>query len=126
VVSVRATECSPAAALDGVGVERQHWEAEAVAEGGLYFPVLERQGVQERESVQPSRGEAACAAEDAGAIVTPRTRASVRGEEGIKADLGCMPRVGVLRFGDLSQALGVHLTKLRLPQVACALVQGFH
>jgi hypothetical protein len=52
VVCVRATECSPAVALDGWGVERQHCKAEAVAEGALYFPVLERQGVQERESVQ--------------------------------------------------------------------------
>jgi hypothetical protein len=75
VVGVRATECSPAAALDGRGVERQHWEAEAVAEGGLYFPVLERQRVQERESVQPSRGRAARASEDAGVIAFTLIRA---------------------------------------------------
>jgi hypothetical protein len=39
------SEGRSAAALDGRGVERQHWEIAAVAEGGLYSPVLERQGV---------------------------------------------------------------------------------
>jgi hypothetical protein len=80
-----------------------HWEAEAVVEGGLYFPVLERQGVQERESFQPRRGRAACAADVAIAIAFARIRAGViGGKEGIKADLGCMPRVGTLCFGDVS------------------------
>jgi hypothetical protein len=36
MVGVRAPECSPAAALRSRGVERQHWEAEAMAEGSLY------------------------------------------------------------------------------------------
>jgi hypothetical protein len=31
-----------------------YMEAEAVVEGGLYFPVLERQGGQERESFRSS------------------------------------------------------------------------
>jgi hypothetical protein len=39
MVGVRAPECSPAAALHSRGVERQHWEAEAMAEGSLYFDV---------------------------------------------------------------------------------------
>jgi hypothetical protein len=57
-----------------------------MAEGSLYFSVLEFQGVQERESVQPSRGRAACAAEEAGAIAFARLRAgSMRGEEGVEA-----------------------------------------
>jgi hypothetical protein len=111
MVSVRAAECSPAAALDGWGVERQHWETEAMSEGGLYFPVLERQGAQERESVQPSQGRVACVAEEASTIAFARTRAGViGGEEGIKADLGCMSRVGALCFGDVSQPVGVDLT----------------
>jgi hypothetical protein len=77
-----------------------------VAEGGLYFPVLERQRVQERESVQASQSRAARAAEVAGAIAFARIRAGVTGgEEGFKADIGCMPRVGALRFSDVSQAL---------------------
>jgi hypothetical protein len=82
-----------------------------MAEGGLYFSVLERQGMQERESVQPSRGRAARAAEEAGAIAFARLRAGViRGEEGIEAELGCMPRVGAVCFRDVSQAVGVNLT----------------
>jgi hypothetical protein len=94
--------------MDTRGVERQHREAKAVAEGGLYFPVLERQGV--RESVQPSRGQPACAAEEASVIAFARIRAGVReGEQGIIADLGCMPRVGTLCFGDVSQAVRVDL-----------------
>jgi hypothetical protein len=92
-------------------MERQHWEAEAVTEGGWYFPVLERQGEQERESVRPSRGRAACAPEEASAIAFAGIRAGViGGQEGIKADLGCMPRVGALCFGDVSQAVGADLT----------------
>jgi hypothetical protein len=67
--------------LDGRDVERQHWESEAVAEGGLYFPVLERQRVQERESVQASQSRAARAAEEAGAIAFARIRAGVTGGE---------------------------------------------
>jgi hypothetical protein len=111
MVGVHAPECSPAAALHSRGVERQHWEAEAMAEGSLYFSALECQGVQERESVQPSRGRAACAAEEAGAIAFARLRAGVtRGEEGVKAKLGNVPRVGALRFRDVSQAVGVNLT----------------
>jgi hypothetical protein len=66
-----------------------------MAEGSLYFSVLECQGVQERESVQPSRGRAACAAEEAGAITFARLRAGViRGEEGVEAELGNVPREG--------------------------------
>jgi hypothetical protein len=77
----------------------------------LYFSVIERQGMQEWEGVQPSRGRAACAAEEVGAIACARLRASViRGEEGIEAELGCMPRVGALCFRDVSQAVGVNLT----------------
>jgi hypothetical protein len=74
VVGVRAPECSPADALDGRGVESQHWQDKAVAEGSLYFPVLERQGVQELECVQPSRCRAACA-EEASANAFARIRA---------------------------------------------------
>jgi hypothetical protein len=48
MVGVRAPECSPAAALHGRGAERQHREAKAMAEGGLYFSVLEHQGMQEQ------------------------------------------------------------------------------
>jgi hypothetical protein len=81
-----------------------------LVDNGLYFPVLERQGVQERESVHPSLGRAACAAEEASTITFARIRAGVIGsEEGIKADLGCMPRVDALCFGDVSQAVGVDL-----------------
>jgi hypothetical protein len=72
MIGVRAPECNPAATLQSRGVERQHWEAEAMAEGSLYFSVLECQGVQERESVQPSKGRAARAAEEAGAFAFAR------------------------------------------------------
>jgi hypothetical protein len=126
MVGIRAPECSPTAVLHGRCVERQHWEAEAMAEDGSYFSVLLRQGMQERERVQPSRGRAACTAEEAGAIGFARLRAGVtRGEEGIEAKLGCMPRVGALCFRNVSHSIGVNLKMLRLPQVACALVQGF-
>jgi hypothetical protein len=82
-----------------------------MAEGSLYFSVLQCQGVQERESVQPSRGRAACAAKEAGAIAFARLRAGViRGEEGVEAELGSVPRVGALRSHDVSQAVGVNLT----------------
>jgi hypothetical protein len=33
----------------------------------------------------------------------------IGGEEGIRADLGCMLRGGALCFGDVSQAVGVDL-----------------
>jgi hypothetical protein len=110
MVGVRAPECSPAAALHSRGVERQHREAEAMAEGSLYFSALECQGVQERESVQPSRGRVACAAEEAGVIAFARLKAGViRGKEGVEAELGSVPRVGALRSRDVSQAVGVNL-----------------
>jgi hypothetical protein len=111
MVGVRAPECSPADALHSRGVERQHWEAEAMAEGSFYFSVLDCQGVQERESVQPSRGRASCAAEEAGEIAFARLRAGVtRGEESVGVELFNVPRVGALRFRDVSQAVGVNLT----------------
>jgi hypothetical protein len=77
VVDVRAAKGSPATALDGRGIERKHGETEAVAEAGLHFPVLERQGLEERERVQRGRGRAACAAEEASVIAPARVGAGV-------------------------------------------------
>jgi hypothetical protein len=58
-------------------------------------------------------------------VVFARIRAGgIRGEEGVKAELGSVPPVGALPCGDVSQAVGINPAWRRLPQVARALVPG--
>jgi hypothetical protein len=93
MVNIGRAEGRAAVALHGRGVGGQHADAKAVAEAGADFSALDFQGLGEWKGIQPCRGWAARAAEQAGASTPPFCGAGVkRFQQGVGWSLCRVPQ----------------------------------
>jgi hypothetical protein len=125
MVNIGRAEGRATVALHGMGVGGQHADAKAMGEASVDFSALEFESLGEGECVQPCRGRAARAAEQAGACALLFCRAGVvRLPQGVSAGLCCLPREVALCCSNSSQAARAHLLVLWRPQSASTAMQG--
>jgi hypothetical protein len=115
----------PAGALHCKGIGGQHAEAEAVAEAGADFPVLELKNPGAGACVEPGRGGAASEANQARGLSPPLHAVGIVGiTERVGTSLGLVPCEDALGLCDVAQALGVDLHQVGLPEFSRLAVQG--